>query len=110
MKFTLISEDIDMFGDKNGDKTTKEFQAIDLQTVLDNVKEFLLGSGFIVDGEIEVIEDDDEDYNFDSEPTIETFGGAQPAYNMQDGEDFLKDIEINFQDGEENNEFLHVRV
>jgi len=41
MKFTLIGEDY-----VNGDKTTVEFTAADINIVLSKMKEFLLGCGY----------------------------------------------------------------
>lgn len=50
--FTFISKD------KDGDSVTVETGAVALTDILDSFKRFLQGSGFCIDGEIEVVKDE----------------------------------------------------
>ena len=60
MKYTLIAED-----DFDGSKTTREFQADFLPDVLSEVELFLRGAGFFFDGNLDFVND------FENEPEWE---------------------------------------
>jgi hypothetical protein len=65
MKYTLIAEDT--YG---GSKTTREFEADYLPNVLEELELFLKGAGFIFDGNLDFVNDFEEDYTeqkFDTE-------------------------------------------
>lgn len=64
MKFTLTSEQF------AATKTTVEFHADDLQSVLENVKLFLQGSGFVLDT-TENIEVVDNSWQFDNDTEMQ---------------------------------------
>ena len=61
MKYTLIAED--EFG---GSKTTREFEADYLPDVLTEVELFLKGAGFVFDGNLDFVND------FENEPEWQT--------------------------------------
>ena len=65
MKYTLIAEDT--YG---GSKTTREFELDYLPDVLSEVELFLKGAGFIFNGNLDFVNDFEEDYTeqeFDTE-------------------------------------------
>lgn len=53
-KFTLIAEHIDYTG-MQVQKNTLEFEDDYLGDILDNIKQFLQGTGFAVDGNLEIV-------------------------------------------------------
>ena len=54
-KFTLIAEHIDYTGVRS-QKNTMEFDEEYLGDILNNVKQFLQGTGFIIDGTIDIVD------------------------------------------------------
>lgn len=51
-EFTFVNE-------TDRTKTTKQFDGVDLNTVLVNFEDFLRGCGFVIDGHIDIVNDDD---------------------------------------------------
>jgi len=64
-----------------------------LYTVLDNFKRFLMGCGYHIDGELEIVSEEDENWNDYSSPessydvnlSVSNYGAAQPVeHGLQD--------------------------
>jgi hypothetical protein len=62
MKYTFVMEETNLQGQINGNKVISEFQADMLSDILEKFQDFLKGSGFIIDGYLDVVND-----NFDEE-------------------------------------------
>jgi hypothetical protein len=58
-KYTLIAEHTDLYGNPNGHKVTHEFTVDDLSSVLENTDLFLRGVGFVPDGTLDYVSDDE---------------------------------------------------
>lgn len=65
MKFTLISE----YEDTNGPKITYEFEEDFLEVVVENIEQFLKGSGFVF-GSLEVNQESNENSSWDDDEEI----------------------------------------
>jgi len=104
-KFTLICDDSDTFF-LTDSKTTKEFSAESLDEVLENVTQFLRGSGFVFDGKLEVVQDElvsldipccsDSCESWDL--NTENAGDVYVTVDNTDWPFDASDIEINFDD------------
>lgn len=57
-KYTLIVEHEDLYGKPSGQKSTHEFHADTLSTVLENTELFLRGAGFYFEGNLDIIKDE----------------------------------------------------
>ena len=99
-KFTFICEHKDFHGNDDS-KITYEFEKDALWEVVEEFERFLKGSGFVFEGELEVVNDELEDDYSDCIPEINLdeanenfeiklddiqydldFGGAQPTLNV----------------------------
>lgn len=64
MKYTFIMEETDIRGELVGNKLVSEFTADSLEDILVRFQDFLKGSGFVFDGQLDVINDEwDEDFD-----------------------------------------------
>jgi hypothetical protein len=64
MKYTFIMEETDIRGELVGNKLVSEFAADSLEDILVRFQDFLKGSGFVFDGQLDVINDEwDEDFD-----------------------------------------------
>lgn len=64
MKYTFIMEETDIKGDLVGNKLVSEFNADYLSDILVRFQDFLKGSGFVVDGTLDFVNDEhNEDYD-----------------------------------------------
>lgn len=61
MKYTFINEEVPLTGSSafSHQKVTFEFQADTLQEVLQNFQQFLQGVGFVFDGQLDVVNDEE---------------------------------------------------
>ncbi len=71
-KFTLIAEHTDFTGVRL-QKNTMEFEEEYIGDILDNVKQFLQGTGFTIDGTLDIVPDEFAD-------TIKTEEAPKPDY------------------------------
>ena len=60
-KFTLICEHSDVYGNPN-EKMTHEFTKEYLPEVLENIEMFLRGSGFVMDGLLDIVPLEDDGF------------------------------------------------
>ena len=64
-KFKFINENQGMFDDVS--TTTKEFQSESLYVVLAEFETFLRGCGFVFNGQLDFVEDDEEDFGVEDD-------------------------------------------
>ena len=74
-KFTLIAEHTDFTGVRL-QKNTMEFEEEYIGDILDNVKQFLQGTGFTIDGTLDIVPDEFDD-------PIKTEETAKPDYTFK---------------------------
>lgn len=88
MKFTFTGEEF------AGTKTTVEFHADSLDDVLNNFKQFLQGSGFVL-GMNEVVEVVDRSWEFNNETPFDDMYYPQDSFNINEEEIYvsLDDLE-----------------
>jgi len=60
MKYTFIMEETDIRGDLVGNKIVSEFKSDYLEDILVKFQDFLKGSGFVFDGQLDVVNDFEE--------------------------------------------------
>jgi len=60
MKYTFIMEETDIRGELVGNKLVSEFNADYLQDILVKFQDFLKGSGFVFEGQLDVVNDFEE--------------------------------------------------
>ena len=77
-KFTLIAEHTDFLG-VTSQKNTLEFSEDQIHDVLDNIKQFLQGTGYIINGNLDIVQDDFVDTS-ESEQSELDFTFKQPYY------------------------------
>jgi hypothetical protein len=77
MKFTLVCD----YGD--GPKITYEFENIMLSDTLDNIQNFLKGCGFVFDGMLEIV-DENEPMQHDLSVDLAAPEGLHKSYRNED--------------------------
>jgi hypothetical protein len=59
-KYTFINEpDPSNWVEENDSKLTLEFNAVDLSRIVQEFEQFLRGSGFIIDGHLDIVQDEE---------------------------------------------------
>jgi len=90
-KFTLIAEHTDFTG-VTLQKNTLEFNEDYIGDILDNIKQFLQGTGFTIDGTLDIVQDDFVD--FTSYEKAHPKGFDEPTdYSVK--QNFYKEVKIN---------------
>ena len=90
-KFTLIAEHTDFTG-VTLQKNTLEFNEDYIGDILDNIKQFLQGTGFTIDGTLDIVQDDFVD--FTSYEKAHPKGFDEPIdYSVK--QNFYKEVKIN---------------
>ena len=95
MKYTLIMEETDIRGELVGNKLVSEFNADYLQDILVKFQDFLKGSGFVFEGQLDVVNDfeeppewHNEEFETPQEPVHDwstpKFDPAQELYDEMD--------------------------
>ena len=87
MKFTLKCEhfDYDIYSGKElnvNHTVTHEFRAEDLSTILENFESFLRGSGFYIDGTIDIVKDEEWPVNDCSSGIVDPPDYEHPEANF----------------------------
>ncbi len=77
-KFTLIAEHTNFTGETL-QKNTLEFEEDYISDVLDNIKQFLQGTGFVIDGSLDIVPDNFADYSEPEQSELD-FTFKQPYY------------------------------
>lgn len=92
-KFTLIAEHTDFTGVRL-QKNTMEFEEDFLGDILDNVKQFLQGTGFIIEGTLDVVPEEFGDpTGYDSYEKVHPKGFDEPAdYSVK--QNFYKEVKL----------------
>jgi len=93
-KFTLIAEHTDFLG-VTSQKNTLEFNEDYIGDVLDNIKQFLQGTGFTIDGTLDIVPDEFGDpTGYDSYEKAHPKGFDEPTdYSVK--QNFYKEVKIN---------------
>ena len=93
-KFTLIAEHTNFTG-VTSQKNTLEFNEEYIGNILDNMKQFLQGTGFIIDGVLDIVPEDFGDpTGYDSYEKAHPKGFDEPAdYSVK--QNFYKEVKIN---------------
>jgi hypothetical protein len=102
MKYQFKYIETNLFGDETGKTMVMDFSADTLSTILENFEDFLCGCGFVIDGDLDIVRDEDDqpfipeaEYNVsadygsypdDSQPTLD---------GMNAHSDFFYDTERN---------------
>ena len=95
MKYTFIMEETDIRGELVGNKLVSEFNADYLQDILVKFQDFLKGSGFVFEGQLDVVNDfeeppewHNEEFETPQEPVHDwstpKFDPAQELYDEMD--------------------------
>lgn len=99
-KFTLIAEHIDYTGVRS-QKNTMEFDEEYLGDILNNVKQFLQGTGFTIDGIIDIVPDEfgdpaeyEEDFTDHYGYDIVHTGDEQPKSDYSFNQNFYKEVKL----------------
>jgi hypothetical protein len=61
MKYTFMMEETNIRGELVGNKLISEFQSDYLSDILEKFQDFLNGSGFIIDGQLDIVNDEYEE-------------------------------------------------
>jgi hypothetical protein len=61
MKYTFMMEETDIRGELVRNKLISEFQSDYLSDILEKFQDFLKGSGFIIDGQLDIVNDEYEE-------------------------------------------------
>jgi len=77
-KFTLIAEHTDFTG-VTLQKNTLEFNEDYIGDILDNIKQFLQGTGFTIDGTLDIVPEEFNDH-YESQQSELDFTFKQPYY------------------------------
>jgi hypothetical protein len=93
-KFTLIAEHTNFTGETL-QKNTLEFEEDYISAVLDNIKQFLQGTGFVIDGSLDIVPEDFGDpTGYESYEIAHPKGFDEPAdYSVK--QNFYKEVKIN---------------
>ena len=91
-KYTLIAEHTSLLTGKTVSKTTQEFEADGLMDVVENVEMFLKGAGFVFDGYLDIVPEEEIDYTEDNDgveefKTPSNFSGN--GFNMYDSMNYV---------------------
>jgi hypothetical protein len=61
MKYTFMMEETNIIGELVGNKLSSVFQSDYLSDILEKFQDFLNGSGFIIDGQLDIVNDEYEE-------------------------------------------------
>ena len=91
-KYTLIAEHKSLFTGGPVSKSTHEFEADGLMDVVENMELFLKGAGFVFDGYLDIVPEEEIDHNEDNDgveefETPSDFSGN--GFNMYDSMDYV---------------------
>jgi hypothetical protein len=83
MRYEFIQYETDAYGEETANKISTSFHADTLDQVIERMQYFLKGSGFIFDGQLEIVTEDTSDLetfkiNLDNDSDI-TMGGGGPS-------------------------------
>jgi hypothetical protein len=83
MRYELIQYETNEYGEDTGNKISTSFHADTLDQVIERMQYFLKGSGFIFDGQLDIVSEDNSDLetfkiNLDNDSDI-IMGGGGPS-------------------------------
>ena len=83
MRYELIQYETNEYGEDTGNKISTSFHADTLNQVIERMQYFLKGSGFIFDGQLDIVSEDNSDLetfkiNLDNDSDI-IMGGGGPS-------------------------------
>ena len=96
-KFTLIAEHTDFLG-VTSQKNTLEFNEEYIGDILDNIKQFLQGTGFTIDGVLDIVQDESVETDYGSYEKAHPKGFDEPTDERIDysvKQNFYKEVKIN---------------